>query len=378
MLDFFTAKQANLIAEIDELVASGIAQRASTYDVAADFPTEDIRDLHRAGLLLCTLPASAGGLGFGFHGDDPLSFFLLIERIAKGNPSTAHCFQVHCNEVQMVHAFAEASQLDRLLEPTRSGGYLFTGAGSEPGGGRASTTASPTPGGVRLTGTKHYATNATHSKWIMVHAKSAHSGLFETLAVDSASTGLTIDTEFWNPTGMRACVSPVLKFNECFIPQHCVLGKADGFFSDLWLAKINFGFTANYLGAIQALYEGMLDYLKQRPPVNSEIYFGYIGELKSLIDASRLLFYRAVQSIPINEHSALLRSNEAKWMAVSTAYRTMEVCGQLMGSTSLFRKYPFERICRDLAVHLLHRRHHVGAQIVGQAELGQPYDLNKS
>ena len=60
-------------------------------------PVEDIQDLHRQGWLLANLDKRRGGLGFGLYGDDPLSFFLIDEHLAYGNPSTAHCFQVHNN-----------------------------------------------------------------------------------------------------------------------------------------------------------------------------------------------------------------------------------------------------------------------------------------
>src|SRR3954469_17876682 len=88
----FTKQQQELVERVDALVFSSISKRAAELDAKGEFPDADFRDLHRDGLLVATLPKADGGLGFGFDGEDPLSFFLIIERLAAGNPSTAHCF----------------------------------------------------------------------------------------------------------------------------------------------------------------------------------------------------------------------------------------------------------------------------------------------
>ena len=255
---------------------------------------------------------------------------------------------------------------------------LLVGAGSEPGGGRHSSTAVRAAEGWLINGVKHYATNATRSVWMTVHVRSAASDKVETYVVDTASKGLEIDASVWNPGGMRACVSPMLRFKDCFVPDDCVLGHPEGFFSDRWLAKINFGFTANYLGAIQGVYDFALTYLRDRGRKDTAQYQAHIGEMKTLVDATRLLFYKAVEMTRHDLDRGLLMSNEAKWFAVDTANRLISVVGQVVGSTGFFRGQPLERLCRDLQVHTLHRRHHAGATLVGLAELGMPYDLNNS
>jgi alkylation response protein AidB-like acyl-CoA dehydrogenase len=82
--------QKALIERVDKLVKERIAPRAARYDQATEVPGEDIEDLDREGWLLADLDRKRGGLGYGLYGDDPLSFFLLDEYLAYGNPSTAH------------------------------------------------------------------------------------------------------------------------------------------------------------------------------------------------------------------------------------------------------------------------------------------------
>ncbi|WP_342132596.1 acyl-CoA dehydrogenase family protein [Hydrogenophaga sp. OTU3427] len=378
MKGLFTKEQEQLVERVDALVFSSISKRAAELDAKCEFPDADFRDLHREGLLLATLPKKDGGLGYGFDGEDPLSFFLIIERLAAGNPSTAHCFQVHSNAAQIVRAFGSDEQVERFLEPTRTAGRLLVGAGSEPGGGRGGTTAKPVTGGLSVTGVKHYATNASRSAWMTVHVRNEETGLLETVVVPKEAEGLEIDEVFWNPAGMRACVSPLLKFNNCFVPDDCVLGRPGAFFTENWLGKINFGFTANYLGTIQAMYQWVVDYMRQRGQVDTQVYQMYLGELRAKIDAARLLYYHAVKLAQVDIVQGLLKSNEAKYLAVDCLQRFKEVAGQLVGSTAFFRTFPLERMMRDMDVHSLHRRHHFGAVMVGQAELGLPYELAHS
>lgn len=374
----FSPRQQELVDRIDELVFSSISKRAADLDQRGEFPDADFHDLHREGLLLSTLPRKDGGLGFGFDGDDPLSYFLIIERLAMGNPSTAHCFQVHSNAAQIVRAFGTDEQVARFLAPTKEHGRLLVGAGSEPGGGRGGTVARPVRGGLSITGVKHYATNASRSDWLTVHVRNEQTNLLETVVVHRESAGLDIDEVFWNPAGMRACVSPLLTFKDCFVPDDCVLARPGAFLTEHWLGKINFGFTANYLGTLQAMFRWTVDYMRQRGQVDTQVYQMYVGEIRAKIDAARLVYYHAVNLARQDLVQGLLKSNEAKYLAVDCLQRFKEIAGQLVGSTAFFRSFPLERMMRDMDVHSLHRRHHFGAVMVGQAELGLPFELAHS
>jgi len=162
-----TQKQTQLVQRMDQLVKERIATRATEYDRSTEVPVEDIQDLHHEGWLLANLDCRYGGLGYGLDGDDPLAFFLLIEHLARGNPSTAHCFQVHNNTLMMINAMATEEQRRRWLEPTIKRGALLVGSGAEPQGA-PSTTARRADGGFVINGQKHYATNATLADWLWV------------------------------------------------------------------------------------------------------------------------------------------------------------------------------------------------------------------
>jgi len=72
---------------------------------------------------------------------------LIDEHLAYGNPSTAHCFQVHNNALMMIDAMASDAQVQKWVEPTIKRGALIPGAGAEPHGATP-TTATRVKGGL--------------------------------------------------------------------------------------------------------------------------------------------------------------------------------------------------------------------------------------
>lgn len=378
-MDFsFTPEQQALIERVHRLVDARIAPRAARYDETFEAPVDDLQDLHREGWLLANLDKRLGGLGFGLSGEDPLSFFLIDEYLAYGNPSTAHCFQVHNNALMMINAMAREDQIRRWIEPTIKHAALIPGAGAEPHGSPP-TTAKKVAGGYRVSGTKHYATNASLAEWLWIGrvASDAHSKPIMFM-MHRNTPGLRIDCDIWRPTGMRACVSPWLHLDDCFVPEENLLGKPGQFLEENWMGKINFAFTANYLGSARAMYDWALDYTRERGGGKDTYRQLRLGELKSLLDGARLVLYTAVRMFKTDPAGGMVAAHEAKWLAKETLQKMMWNTAEICGSTALFVKHPLERFYRDMHLHMMHGRHDIAAQIVGAAELGESYDVNRT
>lgn len=373
-----TKAQQALVEKVHAIAQTVVAANADDYDRRAVFPEKDIQALWRASLLSSTLDEDRGGQGYGIGGRDPLAMYLIIETLARVSPATAHCFQINANTCRLLSALATDSQIARWLKPMYEKGTLFVGSGAEPGGGRQSTIARRVPGGWRVTGKKHYTTNATHAEWMMVLVRAEDLDTDLTLVIPTGAKGVRIDAQFWNPVGMRACVSPMLYLDDVFVPDEDVLGTPGEWFRGKWLAKINLGFTSNYLGTLYGMYDWLVPYLRDRSGRKNPIYQTHIGELKARINAARLTLRHALEVSQTDMEQGLLLSNEAKFMAVDALEAMISIGNQAAGSTALFLDYPYQRLMRDAQVHLLHRRKHVGIQIVGQAALAEPYELNLS
>jgi alkylation response protein AidB-like acyl-CoA dehydrogenase len=378
-VDFgFTNAQQQLIERVSALVKERIAPRAARYDADFAMPVDDIQDIHGEGWLLANLDKKRGGLGFGLQGDDPLSFFLIDEHLAYGNPSTAHCFQVHNNGLMMIDAMASDAQIKEWLAPTIERGALLPGAGAEPHG-VPPTSAKKVAGGYLVSGTKHYATNASMAEWLWIGRIASDSHPKPIMVMLHKDTpGLTIDTEIWRPTGMRACVSPWLYLEDCFVPEENLLGRPGQFLDENWMGKINFAFTANYLGSARAMYDWALSYTRERGGAKDSYRQLRFGELKTMLDAARLTLYTAVRMFKNDPDQAMIAAHEAKWLAKEMLEKMMWSTAEICGSTALFVNHPLERFYRDMHLHMMHGRHDIAAQIVGASELGEPYDTNRN
>ena len=251
------------------------------------------------------------------------------------------------------------------IEPTIARGALIPGAGAEPFG-VPPTTAKKVAGGYLVSGTKHYATNASMAEWLWLGrvASDSHPKPIM-LMLHKDTPGLKIDSEAWRPTGMRACVSPWLYLKDCFVPEENLLGQPGQFLDENWMGKINFAFTANYLGSARAMYDWSLAYIRERNGGKDSYRQLRFGELKSMLDAARLILYNAVRMFKNNPNEAMIAAHEAKWMAKETLEKVMWSAGEICGSTALFVNHPLERFYRDMHLHMMHGRHDIAAQIVG-------------
>jgi alkylation response protein AidB-like acyl-CoA dehydrogenase len=144
------------------------------------------------------------------------------------------------------------------------------------------------------------------------------------------------------------------------------------------MGQINFAFTANYLGSARAMYDWAVDYARGRGGGKDSYRQLRFGELKSMIDAARLILYTAARMFKKDPEHAMVAAHEAKWMAKETLQKLMWSAAEVCGSTSLFQNHPLERFYRDMHLHMMHGRHDIAAQVVGASELGEAYDVNRA
>src|SRR6202030_2718444 len=83
-------EQAAIIATARELGQGVFASRAAAYDREAKFPSENYRDLHRAGLLGIAIPKKHGGLGADYQ-----TYALAAAEIGRYCGATALTWNMH-------------------------------------------------------------------------------------------------------------------------------------------------------------------------------------------------------------------------------------------------------------------------------------------
>ena len=118
------------------------------------------------------------------------------------------------------------------------------------------------------------------------------------------------------------------------------------------------GVGAQAIGIARAAYEVALDYAKTREQFgkaiieNQAIAFA-LADMKTAIDASRLLVWRAAwmgrQGEPFNSAEGSM----SKLFAGETAVRVTEQAMQILGGNGYTREYPVERMARDAKIYTI-------------------------
>jgi alkylation response protein AidB-like acyl-CoA dehydrogenase len=115
---------------------------------------------------------------------------------------------------------------------------------------------------------------------------------------------------------------------------------------------------AQAVGIARAAYEVALDYSKQRvqfgrPIVENQAIAFKLADMKTSIDASRLLVWRAAWMARQGKEFTAAEGSMSKLMAGETAVRVTEQAMQILGGNGYTRDYPVERMARDAKIYTI-------------------------
>src|ERR1700751_4168011 len=170
-------EQAAIIARARELGQSVFAGRAAAYDRDATFPTENYRDLHRAGLLGISIPKKHGGLGADYQ-----TYALAAAEIGRYCGATALTWNMHvcstlwsgpwADDLDMDAATRAEHERRRAIHYKRivEGGAIYSqpfseGGAAAAGGVAFGTEAKPVKGGWLVNGKKIFASLSGHADY---------------------------------------------------------------------------------------------------------------------------------------------------------------------------------------------------------------------
>jgi alkylation response protein AidB-like acyl-CoA dehydrogenase len=371
-----------------ESLRTQFRERAAKNDRERALPLENLADLHEAGVFNLLVSQERGGLGSDvISGSKVLPFVVAMEELARADMSTAHSYQVHNHAANILEHACRSDQIERYLQPSIEHGVPFCWVASEPG--RTSnplqfdTVAQPAPGGFVVTGLKNYATNAQAADWILIHVARSDlrkQGLgdiesSQLMMIRRDSEGVEIDASWWNPTGMRACVSPKLTLNQVFVPEADLVAEPGFYVKSHFGSRFHLGIAANYLGASQSMLDFVTEYLPAHGNSNSPLTQRAVGEIARNVWAARALVRLAAYSWQhVSVQEAELLSLAAKHQAITSADRVADLVVQVSGSTALFEGQWLERVIRDLLVLKQHAHADTSAQILGMGILGKLFD----
>jgi alkylation response protein AidB-like acyl-CoA dehydrogenase len=387
MQPLLSAAQRELVAAAQSLAAQ-CAARAEGHDREGSFPFENFADLRRAGFLTLTVPEALGGRGISIY-----DFCLVQEQIATGDGATALGLNMHLyNLGGGLDLFTDSFRRRVVADVIRDGAIIASSI-SEPGAslGTPQTTARAVAGGYRVTGRKYFCTLAPIFGYFLFNAtlegfvQPGRSGTV-TLAAARDTPGMRV-VETWDAMGMRATGSHEIHFDDAFIAAECLIGTEGegtegGLRSLPWYAL---GIASVYTGVATAAYEFVVDYVKHRTlhPLPRAIAHlpgiqFTVAEMAVQLEAARALIYKTAAELA---HGAdfgdqlLPKVTTPQLFATRAALDVVTAAMQAMGGASMFRRYPLERLYRDVRAGTLHPFTHFWLlEMIGKLALGIPLD----
>jgi alkylation response protein AidB-like acyl-CoA dehydrogenase len=316
---------------------------------------------------------------------------MITKEIAKADLSLARCWEGHANSLLLLDGMANESQKARWFEGIVDRGDKWVAWSGEPqartpGESRSyGTTVTGIPGGYIVNGTKVFATSATAAQWaILLVSLDGPGGVRHScgpaasqllLCCDMSDPSVTMDGTWWDPIGMRATVSYLVRFDQTFIPEANALGYPGQYLTESWQTYFIPHYAATFLGAAEAAYEFGLDYVRSQKKADDPYIQHHVGAMSINIDTAHLWLRHVARQWDTGRHEdAQLAGSRARHVIEHLAEDTVRQCIRACGARSLNRPASLERIYRDLSFYVRHDNDDHILATIGKAALGQRYD----
>lgn len=370
---------------MDVLVAHDIAPQAERTDKEARWPEHAFTALKREHFMGLHVPRSAGGLEHGL-----LALAVLTESLAKGCPSAAICYGMHCVGTAVIAAKATGDQTERFLRPIAAGNHITTLSLSEFGSGASfyipQTKLTRESDHFRIDGTKQFVTNGSRADSYVVTTLASEeqsaAGDFSCLIVENGAKGMEWLAP-WDGFGMRGNSSRGLKLDNVRMPAGNLLGTEGDqvwYVFEVIAPYFLAAMAGTYLGVAQAALDETWRHLKARTHSTTgeslaalDIVQSQYADLWANVERTRLWIYHAAQLGDMEHAQALPYLLRSKVEAAETAVRVTNEAMSLCGGIAYRENSKLSRLLRDArASHVMSPTTEMLKQWIGRALLGQP------
>lgn len=378
--------------EVAERLAPRIAEGASARDRERTIPSEPLDWLSDAGLFGITVPREYGGAGVSYE-----TLTRVFQIISAADGALGQLPQNHFVFVDAVRQDGTNAQKAFFFAEFLAGKRLGN-AQAERGGSSAldlKTRVLPAgSGGLRLNGTKFYATGALTADWIPVAALDAQARLV-LVYVRRDEPGVTVEAD-WNAMGQRTTYSGTVRLEDVVVEPsqvvaHWQLFERPSLFhahASLLHAAIDVGIAQN------ALQDGIaVIRSRHRPRLGAAVsdaqgdplLLHRLGQLSTRLHAAEALLHRAARHLdetgplvtPETETLAGIGVGEAKAFAEEVAIEISSEIFALIGSAATDESLNLNRHWRNARTHTVHDANQwrylaVGDYILNGRLLGKP------
>jgi alkylation response protein AidB-like acyl-CoA dehydrogenase len=371
LTDLANSKTARRLYNTAAELADLFGARAAAHEAAGTFPYENYDDLRRSGYHLATVPEKYGGWGVSVA-----EITRAQARLGEGCASTALVVAMQVTQVaRAVRAGWPPATLDRVMHGIVEHGYLMNSTASEPAtgspsrGGLPTTTATPIPGGYRISGRKTYSTGAPVLHYFIVSAaiptQDGEKPQVANFLVERDQPGVSIATT-WNALALRLCGNDDLLLDGVELTEAARLGSPhkptpqEAAYNAAYALPV----AAVYFGIGRAAAKYAARYARERKPNSLNKSIAELAHIQenagrmelALLEAENTLFAVAdlaaggeAEANPVRL-TALVGA--AKLLATNRAMEAVDLAMRIVGSASLSLEAPLQRYYRDVRAGL--------------------------
>ena len=347
-----------LRASLRRLAEESIAPNAAEADERGEYPWRSWNAWRDAGFTRLPFPEEHGGDGGTF-----LAHAIAVEEVARVCASSSlFTFISKLGMTALLdHGSAELKEryVPRVVSGECQASYCLSeaGAGSDVSG--MITRAVRDGDQWVLSGTKSWITNAGVSDIYTVFAKTdpdaGHRGI-SAFVVEKGFSGFSVG-ELEHKMGMRGSPTGEVVLDGCVVPAENLIGEENrGFYYAMGaLDRSRPLVAAQALGLAQGAVDLATSYAKERRQFGRPIaeFQGLqfmLADMAVLVDAARLLVYRACALLDAGLPGTARASSTAKLFASDAAMKVTTDCVQILGGAGYTTDFPAERMMRDAKV----------------------------
>ena len=353
-----TSEQEMLRKSIREFAEGEIKPRAIEMDEKEEFSVELAKKMGEMGLFGMFVDEKYGGSNAGY-----LSYIIAVEEISRIDGSSAATVAAgNSLGIGPIYYFGNEDQKQKYLPDLCAGktlagfGLTEPNAGSDAGGSK--TNAKLISGHWVINGSKIFITNAANPLTSVVTVqtvtgKSEHGKKeISCMLVEPGTPGF-VAKEMHGKLMWRSSNTAELYFDDCKIPESCLLGKRGEGFKQM-LKTLDGGrlsIAAMGLGGAQGAFEMALKYSQERvqfgqPICKNQAIAFKLADMATRIEAARNMLYKACwlreNHKPFSKIAAMSKlycSEVMKFVATEAV--------QIHGGYGLMKEYHVERFFRD-------------------------------
>ena len=356
-----------------------IAPHAAQWDRDHHFPVDVVQKMGQLGLMGLTAPEEYGGAGMAGEDGGFTSLCLAIEEIGRVDQSLGITLEAAVGlGINPILTFGSEEQKQAWLPDLVAGQRLAAFGLTEPGAGSDAaatrTRAELVDGEWVINGAKQFITNSGSeiTSCVTVTARTGVSTSPATgeekpeisaIVVPAGAPGFTAEKAY-DKLGWHASDTHPLSFDDCRVPEANLLGERGRGYAQ-FLATLDDGrvaIAALAVGCIQACLDHSLQYAGERQtfgvPIGRKQGLAFqVADLRVMLDASRMLVYRAASlkdamdaghDVSVKEFKQA--ASVAKLYATESAVTATRIATQVFGGYGFMEEYPVVRFYRDAKV----------------------------